>query len=173
MSVTRWIAAVVGLVLALALCLNSTHPLLAQQPDDTLRRHTLAGIRQIVVLVTVPVGEDTSDYRTQAELRLRTAGVPVAAVNADTLMDVSNAQFVITLSETGPKPPTGWTFSAGIMQSVCLVRNPIVCTLAETWTADGSLGYGPPASLHDTILRHVQQAADQLANAFLAANPKH
>jgi hypothetical protein len=142
-----------------------------QDIDDTMRRHILRGLKQVVVGVATHEKLESADFKAAAELRLRTAGVPVGSDIKAPLTDSSTPLLLFNIS-TLTGLASVWVVETALMQAVCLRRDMSVCTISDTWNANGEFGFGPVASIHDKLLEVVRKDADQFANAFLAANAK-
>jgi hypothetical protein len=138
--------------------------------DSLAQRATLKGVNivEVVVEEVDPVAErdglTQSQLRTEVELRLRQAGIPVGPtltghlyVNVDTV-----------------KSDDGQTYAYNVllqyMQQVVLARDPKAPLFATTWETGGVGMIG--ANRLRQVRRHVATYVDQFITAYLEQNPK-
>ena len=149
---------------------------LAGQVDSPNSRKTLTGLTQFFVLVE-NLAEDAehdglsrTQIQTDVELRLRQAGIPV--VDSSRAWDAGYPYLYVSVqthkSQRGAS--YAWVLEVHLTQSVALVRNPSIISLAPTWGTGqfGSVGVDKLPSLRDNI----RDLVDRFINAFLAENPK-
>lgn len=157
--------------LCLALCIAAAFSATARAQDAYGTRRSLAGLRdvQVVVEETPPelgsLGVTREALKTQVELRLRTLGINV--------MDASGPAFLhlaVALLVSG-NGVASYSLSCGYVQGVRMDRDPSIRTFAATWWVPVSVVTVSTASLANAVSRDVTQAVDQFANDFRAANP--
>jgi len=153
-------------------------PLLGQGDDEDTRK-TLVGLNGVYVWVgsiqdeAQRDGLDTMQIRTDVELKLRQAGIPVLIEEQSMSRVDAPVLFVVLNAVKNPEVPL-YAFSANVElhQVVRLIRNPAATIRAATWTATGFTGMvgrdHPPRLLRDEI----RDLIDRFINAYLAANPK-
>jgi hypothetical protein len=125
----------------------------------------LKGIRRVFIVVPSDLTRiDTTAIRTKTELELRRlALVPVQTI------DSSDATVGIVVI---PTPSFGAvSVYVAVVQDAQLRRDPAVPGIA-TWTSRIGVAATTPSNVDRTIQDLVRSALDELANAFLSANPK-
>lgn len=169
-----------GITLALA-AVASLHifasPALAGDRDWD--RATLAGVASVNVLVEGISGDLKSaglsieTIQTDAELRLRSAGLRVATefesfslpgspylyVNVSGFRDVTTAGRPLGLSAT---------VDVSFVQYVRLQRNASIQLAAPTWSVRETVG----GSSAEVVRKSLRDLVDRFANAYLSVNPK-
>ena len=150
---------------------------LTGQGDDEYSRKTLAGLTGIYVLVehlsdeAQRDGLDTTQIRTDVELKLRQAGISV--LTQQEWLATAAAPYLYVNVQVIKNPAHVYAFSADVelRQRVTLVRNPSTLILAPTWSATGIIGTAGSQRLA-SVREDVRDLTDQFINAYLAANPK-
>ena len=165
-------------VLAVLALLSATlvSPLVGQG-DNEYTRKTLAGLTGLGVSVEdIPDevqrdGLDTTQIRTDVELKLRQAGITV--LTRQEWLSTAAAPYLYVNVQAIKNPANLYAYSADVelRQRVTLVHNPAVSILATTWSATGIIG--TVGSRRVGLLReNVRDLTDRFINAYLAANPK-
>jgi hypothetical protein len=162
---------------ALALSAADVSPLVGQGESESSRK-TLAGLNGVFVWVG-PVedelqrnGLDTIQIRTDVELKLRQAGIPVRAeeqpspgVHAPILYINLNAL------KSPDVPQYSFYVALQVGQEACLTRNPALTLRATTWSS-GTFGTVGQSKLGSFVRDKIRDLTDRFINAYLAANPK-
>ena len=150
---------------------------LVGQGDDEITRKTLAGLTGIYVSVehisdeAQRDGLDTTQIRTDVELKLRQAGI--AVLTQQEWLSTAAAPYLYVNVQAIKNPANVYAFSADVelRQRVTLVGNPSMSLLATTWSATGMIG--TVGSQKVALVREdVRDLTDRFINAYLAANPK-
>jgi predicted secreted protein len=145
-------------------------PILALDTENT--RRSLRGLDGVEVLIeplptqVEQAGLTTSTVRTDVELKLRQAGIPVFEANRGSAVLHVNVSVLASRDNVWP-----YSVRVEVLQDVALMRDrSIVVILAETWNVagDGSVGRQNIRNLRDIAKDQV----DQFINAYLAVNPK-
>lgn len=135
------------------------------------QRDTLKGIKRIVVLVTLSpelmdAGLSADDLKTDAELKLKMAGVEV--VNSE------KADGYLYVTVTGFK---SWALGGAVYrhdlqlrQWVSLLSNPNTTCYAPTWT-DGSVSLAKFNDL-SSLYENLGGSVNKFVKDYLAVNPK-
>jgi|SRR2546422_778763 len=165
-------------VLAVLALLSATlvSPLVGQGNDE-FARNTLAGLRGVWVAVekiseeAQRDGLDTTQIRTDVELKLRQAGITV--LTRQEWVSTAAAPYLYVNVQAIKNPANVYAFSANVelRQRVTLVRNPAMSILATTWSATGFIGMVGSQKL-GSVRNDVRDLTDRFINAYLAANPK-
>jgi hypothetical protein len=145
--------------------------------DNENSRRSLTGLRGVRVIVEISrhpeldaVGLTVTAVRTDAELRLRKAGIRV--LEADQVPGSPYLYLNATVTTAG-KESWGDSILVSLRQTVILDRDPSIRIDAETWSV--LFGGGIHAPTHD-YARYMRDGfndgIDQFINAYLAANPK-
>ncbi len=163
-----------ALVLPLALLTVGRAP----AEDSELSRNTMRGVQGVQV-----VGEDLKDgarqdglnekdIQTDAELKLRLAGIKVLTQSQQR---VTTPGFPFLYIHVNTMLNRGGTLYAvncevSLIQEVLLARDPSISYSAATWstTAVGTIGKDRLPQERDSI----KDLVDQFLNAYLAVNPK-
>ena len=162
---------------ALALLSASVLSPLVGQGHDEASRATLVGLTGVYVLVeNIPDeaqrdGLDTTQIRTDVELKLRQAGITV--LTRQEWLSTAAAPYLYVNVQAIKSRANVYAFSANVelLQRVTLVRNPAMSIPATTWSATGIIG-GVGSQKVGSVREHVRDRTDQFINAYLAANPK-
>jgi len=143
---------------------------------------TLAGLKGVSVYVerikdeVQRAGLEENQIRTDVELRLRQAGVPVLTKQqsfdsaGSPLLDVD--VHAVKVTNEGVESFYIFHVLIELNQSVRLVRKPSLRVHATTWATGGTVG-AIAADKLGSIRDIVRDQVDQFINAYLAANPKH
>src|SRR2546426_12771316 len=119
---------------------------LVGQGDDEYTRKTLAGLAGLFVSVEHIADEvqrdglDTTQIRTDVELKVRQAGITV--LTQQEWLSTAAAPYLYVNVQVLKNPAKFYAFSADVelLQRVTLVRNPAMSILAATWSATGTIG---------------------------------
>jgi hypothetical protein len=148
------------------------------QLDDATNKESLRGLNGITVVVLDPSPEVERDViaktklRTDAELKLRQAGIRVVAYE-DYVKGEGGTMGLLQLYVGALKWEKAFyacEVQLKLMQPVTLLRDPFNKTFATTWST-GSLGIFGVAKL-EGIRKEVADKLDEFVNSYLAANPK-
>jgi len=159
------------LVMMLALVLPSWAALGGDHPGT---RATLKGLLGVAVLVedlsegAKRAGFDRSTFQTDAELKLRMAGIKVLSEEERSLAAGLASLYVNVhplAREPGEVAP--YSIELALQQLVLLRRDASVVTTATTWSV-ASTGQGRVQDVRDGLKNHV----DKFINAWLSVNPK-
>lgn len=117
-------------------------------------------------------GLTTAQIRTDVELRLRKAGIPLRSVGEEKRQRGEPYLYVnIATLRSSNAPVYAVNVSVELKQDVRLERNPsISCPGAATWQTTGTVGVFHPSRLADSR-KIVQDMTDEFANAYLSENP--
>jgi hypothetical protein len=168
-------------VLAVLALLFATGVLsLVGQGDNSSSRQTLAGLRGVYVEVVLKTDEaqlsglTEVQLRTDAELKLREAGIKVVAF--EETRDTLGLPFLfVGVSAVPLKNLPGLyaiSVTVDIFQPIRLERNPSTVAVGETWNATGVCGAAGADHVEETVRKAVRDLLDQFINAYLAVNPK-
>ena len=164
-------------VLAVLALLSATlvSPLVGQE-DDEYTRKTLAGLTMYVLVEHIPDeaerdGLDTTQIRTDVELKLRQAGISV--LTHEEWLSTAAAPYLYVNVQVFKNPANFYAYSANVelRQRVTLVHSPSTSALATTWSAHGTIGTVGSQKV-GSVREDVRDLTDQFINAYLAANPK-
>ena len=150
---------------------------LVGQGDNEETRRTLAGLKGMSVVVTVPAeaqrdGADSIQVRTDVELRLRQAGIAVHDEQPPVSKPAENASlFVNVLAFKHSTGIYAFYLTVELRQDVMLIRNPPVPLNPPTWST-GYLGVSGSDAFARLVRDRLRDLTDQFLNAYLAANPK-
>ena len=116
-------------------------------------------------------GLDTTQIRTDVELKLRQAGITV--LTRQERLSTAAAPYLYVNVQAIKSRANVYAFSANVelLQRVTLVRNPAMSIPATTWSATCIIG-GVGSQKVGSVREHVRDLTDQFINAYLAANPK-
>ena len=138
--------------------------------DAPMDRATLRGLKAVKAVVDAPAsvamdqaGITVAKLIAQMEQRLAKAGIPVDA----------NAREFVGLRVSfahGRKTDYALGLTLAVYQSVTLVRDPAIKTMAETWSGESIL-LVPPRQLAEAMLNTVDQLVDQFVEAYRGTNP--
>jgi len=164
---------------ALALLSATVVSPLVGQGDDEDTRKTLAGLDGVQVWVgSTPDGAqrdglDTVQLRTDVELKLRQAGIPVLS-EQQSLSKVGAPGLALRLDvfRNPGIPLYAFRVKVEVQQVVRLARNPTLIVRAATWSSTGDIGTVGQTTLGSYVRETVRDQMDQFINAYLAANPK-
>lgn len=155
---------------------------LAQRRDE--QRPALAGLTAVLVLLhidstLVTDGLSAPQVQTDVEVRLRGAGIRVlAGADLKAAARLSSARagmlLVRVVTVRSPNGICAYSASLTLLEHARLIRDSSLIVQAAVWESSGgsAVGMGPPADLATDVREHLKDMADQLANAYLAANPK-
>jgi len=142
--------------------------------DTELTRPTLKGLKGVYGLVEsfdediVKDGLTVKTIKTDVELKLRLAGIPVLSLD-EFVTTVGSADLYVNASvlKYGQR---GYIYSVevAVLQGVSLLRSPGIKTLAETWSVNM---FGTAPDLKD-VRESIKDQVDQFINAYLSVNPK-
>jgi hypothetical protein len=161
----------------LALLLLTVVPPLVGQGDYEMTRKTLAGLKSICVLLerSGNVGEDdgldTTQIRTDVELKLRQAGIVVLSPEQSSSRGLSAFLYVNILAFQR-EGVYAFYVDLTILQRVRLIREPSVAVPGGTWSGQSYLGTVGRDGFADFVRSSVRDRTDEFINAYLAANPK-
>ena len=159
-------------------CIALVLPLcsLAFAADDEASRASLKGLRGIYLVIQnldppeEQAGLTTADIRTDVELKLRLAGIPV--LSEDQWLNTRGGAYLYVKVEVFARADSAWPYTStvSVTQHVTLDRTPTIATWGSTWSVDilGSVGSLKVRSIRDRLKDQV----DQFINAYLAVNPK-
>ena len=145
--------------------------------DSEISRATLQGIRGVHVLIehldpTVErAGLRSADLKTDVELKLRLAGIPVLS-ESEWLAEPGSPILVVTIGIQWESDLGVWPYDveAELVQRVNLERVPKALAFAGTWSIGviGSVGKLKVGGIRD----NVKDLVDKFINAYLSVNPK-
>ena len=150
---------------------------LTGQGDNEYSRKTLAGLTGVYVSVehisdeAQRDGLDTTQIRTDVELKLRQAGITV--LTQQEWLSTAAAPYLYVNVQAIKNQAHMYAFSADVelRQRATLVRDPSMSVLATTWSATGIIGT-VGSQIVASVREDVRDLTDQFINAYLAANPK-
>lgn len=149
------------------------------QLQDEFSVNTLKGLTGVTVTIEMSIDKAdelnlfASDLQTDAELKLRLAGVPVHRI-----LGISDGKLVVRViaaNEPRSRPPFyGGTIAVALQQTVALFRqsNPMEFPMADTWSTYVALVCSDN-SLRNLVGETVKDKVDEFINAYLSVNPKH
>ncbi len=161
----------------LALLSASVLSPLVAQGDNEGTRATLAGLTGVYVLVEhIPDeaqrdGLDTTQIRTDVELKLRQAGITVLTQQEWLSTAAAPYLYVNVQAIKNSAGIYAFTVDVELRQRVTLIQNPSMRVLAPTWSATGIIGTVGSQKI-GSVREDVRDLTDQFINAYLAANPK-
>lgn len=131
---------------------------LVGQGDDEYTRKTLVGLPSVFVFVGLIRGEvqrdglDTIQLRTDVELKLRDAGIPVTGKRSSKV-DAAFAYVFVNINVFKDATAGVYAFSVRVElhQLVRVVRDPSATLLTATWTSAALVGTTRQASLRSSI----------------------
>jgi len=147
------------------------------QADDKLK-----GLGSVVVMVQLEdeckkIGLTESRCRTDIELRLRQAGIPVRQAdngkNTNPSVGILYCYITVVALRRSDDSLSGYAFriDQDLYQNAKLVWNPSIHLGASTWERS-ALKAGPVRGTKGSIRETIRDMADEFCNAYLAANPK-
>ncbi len=148
----------------------------AQRRDEDKSREVLKGLEAISVVVndlppTVErAGLTKRQLHTEAELRLRRAGIRVIRMEEDLALRRSAVLVVTAGVQEAEEGRYIYHIELLVLQPAALVRDPAINTLATTWASPAWMGLVSRTELN-VVRERVGDLADQFSNAFLAVNP--
>lgn len=142
----------------------------------------LTGLKRVAVVVedlhheVQVAGLLRDNLQTNAELKLRTLGVPVRDI-ADADKDERKAYIYVSVGSVGPMPSGQIAYSVRVeLKELVALTSPvdkrIVTTTAATWGCPGITGFAPRSEIAEVVKNCVQDMVNKFANDYLAANPK-
>jgi hypothetical protein len=155
-------------------------PIAKADDDPELTRPSLKGLRWIRVSIRLASTNDLKGFgvtedtlRTDVELKLREAGLPITS-DADVLKR-GGAFLCVVLTVVSPKEAEGSAFAYNlevhVEQPASLMRDPsIIDPLAVTWSTGvtGFLGGERIRAIRDTL----GDLTNKFLNAYLSVNPR-
>jgi hypothetical protein len=138
--------------------------------DAALDRATLRGLKSLGVVVDRidpelgKEGFDAETFQTRIEVRLRSAGLPVAA-NSNEFLGLR------LLQVRGGRGPFAVCLSIGLYQPVVLARDPKMKTATQTWEADTVL-LAEPKLVYRASLDSLDELVDHFIEAWRSVNPQ-
>jgi hypothetical protein len=146
--------------------------------DDKFSRRSLVGLRGIEVVVedlapeVERAGLTKAVIQTDAELKLRIAGIRVLSTDQDAIEPGHPYLYLNAIIATGNGSSWGYTTSVGLTQTVLLVRNPEIVVEGETWSVASGGGYAASRDIAERVRNKFKDEVDEFINAYLAMNPK-
>jgi hypothetical protein len=143
-------------------------PLAHAAGDSPLDRATLQGLKSIGVVIDridpelVKQGFDRAAIQSRIDVRLRGAGLPVAA-NANEFIGLR------LLQVRGGRGPFALCVSVGLYQPVTLSRDTQIRTATQTWEADTVL-MAEPKILYSAGLDSIDELVDRFIAAWKSVN---
>jgi hypothetical protein len=145
--------------------------------DSEAERRTLAGLPGVYVHIApteeqlVKSGIDEAALRTEVELQMRVAGVPLLTQEQSLHTPGIPWLFLATSTvKSSQERAYGWSMRLQLRQRVCLERDPKLCEVCTTWE---SARFGTVGTRKlGTIKEEAGNLAKEFANAYLAVNPK-
>jgi len=147
------------------------------QGDDMLARGSLSGVGNVRVVIESPGPEAEGEgltsqrLRTDVEVKLRTAGVPVSDDSTRGGPFLYLNVGVFRGHQESIKGLYAYNVEVSFYQAVSLERLPSYHPLGRTWSVS-ALGMVGQNHMVDGIRDAVRDLADLFINAYLAANPK-
>ena len=148
--------------------------------DNAEERKTLKGLSGVSVLVDdlddeiERLGLTKKNVQTDVELRLRKAGIKVCTLEewkGDLTIGVLHVQIGLFKRDKALEGLYSYELAVELAQSVAILRDPTIKTLAATWSA--GIIYGTLGSIHLKELKStIGDSVDVFSNAFLEQNPK-
>jgi hypothetical protein len=145
--------------------------------DSEAERRTLAGLPGIYVHIApteeplVKAGIDAASLRTEVELQLRMAGVPLLT-QEQSLHTPGIPWLYLSASsvKSSQERAYGWSMRLQLRQRVCLERDPKLCEVCTTWETArfGTVG----TRKLGTVKEEAGNLTKEFVNAYLAVNPK-
>lgn len=151
---------------------------ISAQADDEFSRATLAGLSGVQVVVenlnpdVRNDGLDVSDVRTDTELKLREASIPVLTREQSSATPGRPYLYMVVSIMKRSDGLCAYNVDVQLVQMVVLTRDRSTTTMAITWAATGSIGTIGENHLRD-LRGTIGDFVNQFINAYLAANPKH
>lgn len=167
----------VRLLFVCALLLGITSSIMAQSSDE---KGSLRGLKGIYVLVEKVGGRveqqglTTSQLKTDAELKLRKAGIRVATSGESLDSHIGTLHISVTASPTQSVPNLYQvTIVVELLQDVRLARDPTISVFSAAtyavWRGCGTVGVD---HLRDDVRNAAGDDVDVFINDYLAMNPK-
>ncbi|SRR5579864_486967 len=145
---------------------------------DNAGRKSLTGLHAVAVLVenlrpeVESAGLARATIQTDAELKLRLAGIRVLAIDRHRAEPGAPVLYINANVSMGSDGMWGYSLHVALVQEVQLVRNPAMIVPAETWSTDGAGAYTSSHTIPDSVRSAVKDSIDQFVNAYLEVNPK-
>jgi hypothetical protein len=164
-----------GLYTALFVLFLLSTPL-AHALDTEITRRSLRGLKGVEVTIeNLPPdveqnGLTVSVIRTDVELKLRQAGIPVLPASPGT----ATPYLYVNVSATLDRDRGIWAFviRAELKQDAVSVRDPSVLLPGVTTWDVGTVGGVTKQSFRTLMRDDVKDLVDQFLNAYLSVNPK-
>lgn len=146
--------------------------------DSQFQRETLKGLQGVLVAIENidPVAQKdglTKDLlQTDVELQLRKSGIKVLTEEETYKTSGRPILYVkVSLLKHGAVEIYAYEIEVQLEQTVYLMRNPNIGTLAVTWDIE-NIGMVGTENMKTSIRGHVKDHVDKFINAYLAMNPK-
>jgi hypothetical protein len=160
-------------VIAAVLAAWMANPATPAASDSAIERASLAGLKQISIVVedlssaAAPSGLTTAALQTDVERRVKAAGIAVTP-DADDYLYVH-----VTVADAGSSLPLPYHVEVAMMQEITLPRGIKTRTplQAPTWSLD-QIGLASTGVLRESIVNRVDQFVDQFIKAYQSVNPK-
>lgn len=167
----------VRLLFVCALFLGITPSIIAQSSDE---KDSLRGLKGVYVLVEKVSGRveqqglTTSQLKTDAELKLRKAGIRVATRGESLDSNIGTLHISVTASPTQTVPNLYQvSIVVELLQDVRLVRDPTISVVsAATYAVSRGCGTVGVDHLRDDVRNAAGDDVDVFINDYLAMNPK-
>lgn len=145
--------------------------------DSEAERRTLVGLPGVYVHIApteeplIKAGIDDASLRTEVEVQLRMAGVPLLT-QEQSLHTPGIPWLYLTVGsvKSSQERAYGWSMRLMLRQRVCLERDPKLCEVCTTWETSrfGTVG----TRKLGTIKEEAGNLTKEFANAYLAVNAK-
>jgi hypothetical protein len=144
--------------------------------DDEFSRRTLKGLEGIYVLIEEldPAlkerGLTKDQIQTDVELKLRMAGIRILS-EKELLTSPGLPSLYIAINAVKLDMIFAFDIYVGLDQYIKLTRNPLIISLAATWSTTG-IGSVGETRVRENIREKVKDLVDKFINAYLSVNPK-
>ena len=160
-----------GVIVLGFILLITTGTAVSRASDDEYTRESLKGLKGVRVVIenidpeVERAGLTKASIRTDVELKLRLAGIPV-------LSEKTYGPFLYVQTAVFPSRSGYWPFCiiVALHQDVILARDRSIFVPANSWdvTYVGLVGKGSARKVRDEI----KDMVDDFINAYLSVNPK-